>query len=193
MKQFITDEDKLENKLNILDLNFPRLNPSHIDSVISKVDYYLLPDTTLTVCFITLNNGYIVTGKSAAVSLANFNEEVGKEVAYKNAREKIWELEGYLLKEMEYRKLLNVLKYPINILDSTDGYTIQFVDLPEGITYGHTLEEALKNAEDCFYTAITFYTEANKEIPTPSACTDSNYLEVSKTRLDHYKASFSKK
>ena len=29
----------------------------------------------------------------------NFDPEIGKQVAYDNAREKIWLLEGYLLKE----------------------------------------------------------------------------------------------
>ena len=55
--------------------------------------------TTLTVCCLTLKNGYTVTGESAAASPQNFDKKVGENIAYQNARDKIWALEGYLLKE----------------------------------------------------------------------------------------------
>jgi hypothetical protein len=61
--------------------------------------YYVFPNTTLTVCRLELKNGFSVTGESAAVSMANFDEEIGRKVARENAREKIWALEGYLLKQ----------------------------------------------------------------------------------------------
>ena len=51
-----------------------------------------------------LRNGYSTIGESAAVSLANFDKEIGRKIARENARDKIWALEGYLLKE----KLFNV-------------------------------------------------------------------------------------
>ncbi len=50
-----------------------------------------------------------------------------------------------------------MLNYPVDIIDSTQGFTIQFVDVPEAITYGETLEEALENAVDCIDTAVEFY------------------------------------
>ena len=37
------------------------------------------------------------------VSKENFNQEIGNKIARQNAREKIWELEGYLLKEKLYQ------------------------------------------------------------------------------------------
>jgi hypothetical protein len=61
--------------------------------------YYVFPNTTLTICKLELKNGFCVTGESAAVSMANFNEEIGRKVARENARDKIWVLEGYLLKQ----------------------------------------------------------------------------------------------
>jgi hypothetical protein len=55
---------------------------------------YLIP-----ICCVTLSNGYTVTGESVYASPTNFNEELCEKIAFNNARDKIWALEGYLLKE----------------------------------------------------------------------------------------------
>lgn len=55
--------------------------------------------TTLTVCVIKLRNGFTVTGESACVDPANYRREIGEKIAYDNARNKIWLLEGYALAE----------------------------------------------------------------------------------------------
>jgi hypothetical protein len=47
----------------------------------------------------TLRNGFTVTGESAPASPENFNEELGRKIAAEKAREKIWPLEGYLLRQ----------------------------------------------------------------------------------------------
>ena len=52
-----------------------------------------------TACLLTLENGYNVLGESACVSAENFNAEIGKKIARDNAKNKIWQLEGYLLKD----------------------------------------------------------------------------------------------
>ena len=80
-------------------MNAPRLTPAHIDSVIKEIKYYVVPDTTTTICSLVLSNGFVVNGESAAASKENFDEEIGRKVAYENARDKIWTLEGYLLKQ----------------------------------------------------------------------------------------------
>ena len=46
-----------------------------------------------------LENGFKVEGTSACVDPKIYNEAIGQEEAYKNAFEKIWEKEGYLLKQ----------------------------------------------------------------------------------------------
>lgn len=53
----------------------------------------------VTICIIILENGFKVEGTSACVDPSRYNEEIGQEEAYKNAFEKIWEKEGYLLKQ----------------------------------------------------------------------------------------------
>ena len=92
-------EQQLELELQAKGATAPRLTPELIDSVIVSEQYHVFPNTTLTVCALTLRNGFIVVGESAAASTANFNADIGRRIARDNARNKIWQLEGYLLRE----------------------------------------------------------------------------------------------
>jgi hypothetical protein len=94
-----TDETNLENKIQEKGLTAPRVTPALIDSKIKNAEYHVFPKSCLTICCITLANGFTVTGESACASPENFNKEIGEEIAFRNARDKIWSLEGYLLKE----------------------------------------------------------------------------------------------
>jgi len=91
-------EDGVEQQIQEKGLNAPRLTPEQIDACIVGEDYHVFPGTTMTVCCLTLQNGYNVVGESAAASPENFNEDIGRQIARRNARDKIWSLEGYLLK-----------------------------------------------------------------------------------------------
>ncbi len=86
-----------------------RVTPDQIDFVINNIQYHVFPGTMVTVCCLTLRNGYNVIGESACASPENFDEVIGQNIAYKNAREKIWALEGYLLKE----KLFSLRSNPL--------------------------------------------------------------------------------
>lgn len=92
-------ETEIEQEIQTKGLNAPRLTPDHIDSVIVGETYHVFPGTTMTVCALTLRNGFIVTGESAAASPENFDAEIGRKIARANARNNIWALEGYLLRE----------------------------------------------------------------------------------------------
>jgi len=92
-------EQNLEKEIQEKGLDAPRLNPDHIDSVIEKCEFHIFKGSQLTVCCLTLKNGFTVTGESACASPENFDKEIGEKVAARNAREKIWVLEGYLLKQ----------------------------------------------------------------------------------------------
>lgn len=98
-------ELKIEKEIQAKGLNAPRLTPDLIESKIVKEEYYLLTDV-LTVCVLTLENGFTVTGESACASPANYNKEIGDRIARDNAREKIWVLEGYLLKQKLFEGLI---------------------------------------------------------------------------------------
>ena len=58
----------------------------------------------LTFCVIVLRNGFTVTGESACASPENFNAELGRKIARKNAVEKIWPLMGYELRSKLSKK-----------------------------------------------------------------------------------------
>lgn len=98
----MTEQD-IELEIQAKDLTAPRLTPDHIDATIASEQYHVFPGTTLTICALTLTNGFNVTGESAAASLDNFDEEIGRKIARENARNKIWQLEGYLLKQSLYQ------------------------------------------------------------------------------------------
>ena len=92
-------EQAIEKEIQDKGLTAPRITPEHLDKVISSEDYHVFEGSQLTVCCLTLQNGFTVTGESACASPENFNAEIGKKIARSNARDKIWALEGYLLKQ----------------------------------------------------------------------------------------------
>ena len=79
-------------------LNAPRVTPAMIDAAVASEAYYVFPGTTLTICALTLKNGFTVTGESACASPENFDKELGEQIARKQAKEKLWALEGYALR-----------------------------------------------------------------------------------------------
>jgi hypothetical protein len=93
------NEQKIEQKIKDKGLDAPRVTPTKIDDVIVGESYYVFPGTTVTICLLRLENGFTVTGESACASVDNFNQEIGRDIARVNAREKIWGLEGYALKQ----------------------------------------------------------------------------------------------
>jgi hypothetical protein len=92
------NESEVEAEIQEKELNAPRIMPKDIDSAIVAEQYHVFPGTTLTVCALTLWNGFQVTGESACASPENFNEDLGRKIARDNARAKIWALEGYRLR-----------------------------------------------------------------------------------------------
>ncbi len=91
-------ESETEAEITAKGLNAPRITPDMIDACIVSEDFYRFPGTTLTVCALTLANGYQVVGESACASPENFDAEIGRKIARENARNKIWALEGYRLR-----------------------------------------------------------------------------------------------
>jgi len=110
-----TDQSKASSKLTDAD----------IDATIREVHYFTakdgvigaltIPDNfgevqanfpaleTITLCVLILKNGYKLLGVNhSSVDPKNHDLEYGKKLAYQDARNKIWELEGYLLKDAQY-------------------------------------------------------------------------------------------
>ena len=92
------NEQQIENEIQQKGLTAPRITPDDVDAAILAEQYYVFPGTTLTVCALTLRNGYQVIGESASASPENFDEALGRKIARDKARNKIWALEGYRLR-----------------------------------------------------------------------------------------------
>lgn len=77
--------------------NAPRVTLEEVQAAIREIDYVVLPDGRTTVCMLTLDNGFTVRGESSCVCIENFDAEIGKNIAYKDAQDKLWPLLGFRL------------------------------------------------------------------------------------------------
>ena len=93
------DEKATERIIQEKGLTAPRLTPADIEAKIIGKTFTKLLSGKCMICEITLANGFTVRGEAACVSPENFDQEIGQKVSLENAREKIWQLEGYLLQE----------------------------------------------------------------------------------------------
>lgn len=101
----MSNDAAIEKEIVEKGLTAPRVTLEKVNAVIVKEEYHRLTDV-LTVCVLTLLNGFTVTGESACASPENYNEELGNKIAKGNAMAKIWGLEGYLLKQKLYEASL---------------------------------------------------------------------------------------
>lgn len=67
-----------------------------VDDFIDKVESMTMGEKT-TVTQITLKNGFIITESSSCVDPKNYSMEIGEEINLEHAKNKIWELLGFLL------------------------------------------------------------------------------------------------
>jgi Phage protein (N4 Gp49/phage Sf6 gene 66) family len=110
-----TDDTAIEQDIQAKGLTAPRVTPADIESNIDYTHYFTAREGCegagmgggvyhesiglLTFCVLVLRNGFTVTGESACASPENFNAEIGRKIAYENAKQKIWPLMGYALKQ----------------------------------------------------------------------------------------------
>ena len=77
-----------------------RLTDARIDALIGGMHF--MKYKTLTVCVLTLTNGTMVTGESNVIDPKHYDADAGEHYAWKDARRKIWDLEGYAIKRDLY-------------------------------------------------------------------------------------------
>lgn len=92
-------EKQIEADVQAAGLTAPRVTPGSIEGKIVRAQYHVFEGTTVTVCALETANGYVVVGKSAAASPENFQRQLGEKIAYADAWDQLWALEGYLLRE----------------------------------------------------------------------------------------------
>ena len=91
--------DQFEQEIQEKGLTAPRVTLQRIEEIIVGEDYHVFPGTTTTIALLTLKNGSTVTGESVFVSLPHFDSEWGREIARDNAKQKIWALEEYAMRQ----------------------------------------------------------------------------------------------
>lgn len=121
-----TDDAGIEQEIIAKGLTAPRVTPADIESNIAAEHYFTAYDgrygalangsyvgreapkvndddlvslELLTFCVLVLRNGFTVTGESACASPENFDAEIGRKIARENAKQKLWPLMGYALKQ----------------------------------------------------------------------------------------------
>lgn len=106
----MTSEAAIEQEIRNKGLTAPRLTPVDIDALIiaeyggRASDLFKGCPThesleRLTIVVLVLQNGFSITGTSSCVDIANYNAEIGYRIAREKAREQIWPLAGYMLRE----------------------------------------------------------------------------------------------
>ena len=115
------NDNQIEKEIQAKGLTAPRVTPVDLEANIASEHYFTAGQGVtgevssrdeqpyqfcyessldlLTFCVLVLKNGFTVTGESACASPENFDPEVGRKAARQNAVNKIWALEGYLLKQ----------------------------------------------------------------------------------------------
>ena len=115
----------IERQIQTKGLTAPRVTPADLQANIAEVIYFTAaqgdfghrmtldgtaswtpasPLHLLTFCVIVLRNGFTVTGESACASPENFDADIGRQIALENAKQKIWPLMGYQLKEQLFEQ-----------------------------------------------------------------------------------------
>ena len=90
MTKAVTEEELIERSL------FPRVTFDGLQANI--VGRKFVQHDLLTICILTLKNGFTVVGKSACAVPGNFKLDVGQRLAEQDAIGQVWPLMGYELK-----------------------------------------------------------------------------------------------
>ncbi|SFG65451.1 Gp49 family protein [Methylobacterium gossipiicola] len=75
----------------------PRVTADSITAKIAGSKFFR--DGVLTICIITMRNGFTHIGKSACASPENYDQAAGERYAYDDAFRQAWAFEAYLLRE----------------------------------------------------------------------------------------------
>jgi len=115
------NDQAIERQIQAKGLTAPRITPADIEENIAGTHYFtaaqgvvgagaqhVVPPQLglLTICVLVLRNGFTVTGESACASAENFDADIGRQIARKNAFEKIWPLMGYQLRDHLHRRAM---------------------------------------------------------------------------------------
>lgn len=100
------NEAAIEQRIVELGLTAPRVTPAMIEELLKGVTYstHIIPGTTTVLASAIMPSGFVLcTIHSASAAPDNFNPSLGIEIAINKAsaaaREKLYEFEGYRIKQ----------------------------------------------------------------------------------------------
>lgn len=81
----------------------PRVTPAALEAMIKTTELIKI-EPSILLCVLTLHNGLTVVGKNlGSVCPENYDEELGKQLAMRDARDQLWPLAGFMLAEDIHR------------------------------------------------------------------------------------------
>lgn len=98
----MSNDQTIEEQIQAKDLTAPRITVDHIAKLMDRVEYTFGTVGTSTFCHAFLDQRFFLgTGHSACVSPENYDEQIGRDIALRNAQQEaakqLWALEGYRL------------------------------------------------------------------------------------------------
>lgn len=125
-----------------------KLTEDMVKEYIKSVNYFKVPGSTMITCYITTKAGYVVTGESACINKEMYREELGKQIAYKDAFSKLWANVAFHTMEInhlmdfadsKFDKMEETIKSAFNAVLGTQGTADIFADISK------KLEEIVSN------------------------------------------------
>jgi hypothetical protein len=100
----VSAEQALESQIQAKGLTTaPRVTPAAIDAMIKTTELIKI-EPSIMLCVLTLHNGLTVVGKNlGSISPENYDEELAKQLAMRDARDQLWPLAGFMLAEDIHR------------------------------------------------------------------------------------------
>lgn len=81
----------------------PRVTPAALDAMVKSTELIKI-DPSILLCVLTLHNGLTIVGKNlGSVCPENYDEDLAKQLAHRDARDQLWPLAGFMLAEDIHR------------------------------------------------------------------------------------------
>jgi len=121
------------------------ITETHINALFNQSsleDIRIGKKTTVVCC--TLPNGFNIVESSSCIDPENYRHDIGKNLCFRRIKDKMWELEGYLLQQEKYEAILEPKVKPIEGQDcSITGSQSQAFEYP-----GPVSEESIRASEE---------------------------------------------
>lgn len=119
-----------------------KITKEYIESRINNVSYHCVTDTK-TLCIITLDNGFTVTGESDVAYKRDYNLEIGQKVSFEKALNKVWDFIAFMVKQYKFDMAAEI-EYDKVTTSGIGKYLFKMITCP--VTNKHIL--VFENVDD---------------------------------------------